>query len=153
MSNEEMESKIEQICEELGITLVWIQADRNCANRAQRGVWVKHIADSGDFAVALHEIGHTQCDPDNRPPNEREQLDAETSAWEWALRRNNDAFDAKGWKRLHESLRQYYNGASDTDHPARRLLEEAETQNADIPRRVTHFATQIYLGRKKKTSL
>ena len=67
MSNEEMKRKIEQICEELGIELVWITVGENCASWDKKSVWLKDINDSGDFAVALHEIGHTQCDPSDKP--------------------------------------------------------------------------------------
>ena len=75
MSKEEMKQKIEQICEELGIDLVWIKAGKNCANRHQKSVWVNDIGDSGDFTVALHEIGHTQCDPHNKQATVRIPVD------------------------------------------------------------------------------
>ena len=153
MSNEEMKRKIEQICEELGIDLVWIKAGKNCANRHQKSVWVNDIGDSGDFTVALHEIGHTQCDPSDKPATPREELDAEFDAWKWARERNGGNFDAAGWKRLHESLGRYYRRVMDTSHPAHQLLTEAERQNDAIRPRVSSFAVKIYFGRKKKTTL
>ena len=154
MSNEEMKQKIEQICEELGIEPpVWIKVGKNCANRRQRRVWVKDIADSGDFAVALHEVGHTQCDSDNERATPREYLDAETNAWKWARERNGGNFDAEGWKRLHESLRQYYYVVMDSSHPAHQLLMEAERQSDDIRPRVSSYAVKINFGGKKNKPL
>jgi hypothetical protein len=149
MSNEEMKQKIEQICEELGIKLEWIKVGENCANRHKRSVWVKDISDSGDFAVALHEIGHTQCDPHNKHATPREELDTDTNAWKWARERNGGNFDAEGWKRLHESLIEYYHLVMDTSHSAHQLLMEAERQNDAIRPRVSSFAVKINFGRKK----
>ena len=153
MSNEEMKRRITQICEELGIKLVWIRDGKNCASRGEKNVRVRHIADTGDFAVALHEIGHTQCDPHIKQATPREVLDTETNAWKWALERNGGNFDAAGWKRLHESLGRYYRRVMDTSHPAHQLLTEAERQNDAIRPRVSSFAVKIYFGRKKKTTL
>jgi hypothetical protein len=153
MSNEEIKQKIEQICEELGIEIVWFKTGKSCANRQKKSVRVKEIGDSGDFAVALHEIGHTQCDPQNKPANPGEVLDAETNAWTWALERNGGNFDAEGWKRLHESLLEYYHCVMDTSHPALQLLMEAVRQNDAIRPQGSSFAVKINFGRKKKTTL
>jgi hypothetical protein len=149
MTNEEMKQKIEDICEELGIQYEWITADDNCANRIQKKVncanrlqkkvWVNKITDTGDYVVALHEIGHVECDPNEERTTYREKLDAETKAWQWALERNNGNFDAQGWKRLHESLWQYYRSVMDPSHSAHQLLMEAERQNQDIRPRVSSF--------------
>lgn len=149
MSNEEMKQKIKQISEELGIELVWIKDGKNRADWRQRSVWVKDIGDTGDFAVALHEIGHTQCDPHNKLATPKEKLDAETNAWKWARERNGGNFDAEGWKRLHESLIRYYNNVRDTSHPAHQLLMEAESHNNNIRQRVSSFAVKINFGCKK----
>ena len=108
MSNEEMKQKIKETCKELRIELVWITLGENCASRGKKSVRLKDISDSGDFAVALHEIGHAQCDPCDKPATPMEKLDAEFDAWKWARERNGGNFDAEGWKRLHKSLRQYY---------------------------------------------
>jgi hypothetical protein len=148
MKNDEMKQKIEEICEELEIELVWIEVGRNCANRGKTCVRLRDIADSGDFAVALHEIGHTHCDPDKEPTTPRETLDAETNAWKWARERNGGIFDSEGWKRLHESLRQYYYAVMDTSHPAYELLMEAQRQNGDIRPRIPSFASEINIGGK-----
>src|SRR5208283_5462162 len=112
------------------INFVWIKdGKKNRATRQPKRVWIKDIADSGDFAVALHEIGHTHCDPDKELTTPTETLDAETNAWKWARERNGGIFDPEGWKRLHESLRQYYYAVMDTSHPAYELLMEAQRQN------------------------
>ncbi|MCU1269942.1 MAG: hypothetical protein JWN74_1236 [Acidobacteriaceae bacterium] len=152
MNSSEMMQKINGICERHGIKIEF-KAGTNCANRREKKVWIKELADSGDFAVALHEIGHAMCDPDKEPASRSELLDAETSAWKWALDSNNNNFDAEGWKRLHESLYQYYSGVMDTSHPAHQLLMRAEEQNDAIrPRVSSYFTGTIKFGGKRNTS-
>lgn len=149
MTTGEMKRKIDKIGEEFEIRIVWIKNGDNCASRQQRTVWVKHIANSGDLVVALHEIGHIHCDARNDSANPHEKLDAETNAWKWALERYNSNFDEQGWKRLHESLRQYYWSVNDTRHPAYKLLMEAEKKCLSIRPRVSSFATNIHLPKQK----
>jgi hypothetical protein len=153
MNSSEMTQKIEEICKEHGIKVEWIKAGANCANRCQKKIWIKEPVDSGDFAVALHEIGHVMCDPDKKPASSLELLDADTNAWKWALERNTNSFDAEGWKRLHESLHQYYSAIMDTSHPAHQLLVRAEEQNEVIQPRVSNYLTgMIKFGGKKNTA-
>jgi hypothetical protein len=150
MNNAEMKQKIDSICKECGITVKWIEAGDNCANRCQKKVWIREIADIGDFAVALHEIRHAMCDPCKEPASHRERLDADTNAWLWALERNSNNFDVEGWKRLHKSLHQYYVGVMDSNHPAHKLLVKAEEQDAGIqPRLSNYFTGPIKFGGRK----
>ena len=66
-------------------------------------IWIKEIEKSGDFAVGLHEVGHVMRDPEHEPKTDRERLDADAKAWQWALGQNSDTFDSTGWMRLHDA--------------------------------------------------
>lgn len=150
MNSAEMKQKIDEICKEYGITAQWIKTGRNCSNRHQKTVWIRKPVDLGDFAVALLEIGHVMCDPDEKPANARERLDTATNAWQWALERNGNDFDLEGWRRLHKSLYQYYSAVMNTNHPAHQLLVRAEQQDAGIrPRVSSYFTGVIKFGGKK----
>jgi hypothetical protein len=147
----ELTQKIVEVCTESDITIEWIKSGENRANGCQKKVWIKEIADSGDFAVALHEIGHAICDPDNASADHLQRLDAETNAWQWALACNNNNFDAEGWNRLHRSLHQYYSIVMDTSHASRKLLVRAEEQDDRIQPRVSSYQSgPLNLGRKKR---
>jgi hypothetical protein len=153
MNIRELTQKIEEICKEYGIKIEWIKSGNNRANSCQKKVWIKEIADSGDFAVALHEIGHAMCDPDNAPADHLQELDADTNAWRWALECNNNNFDAEGWKRLHRSLHQYYSAIMDTSHASHKPLVRAEEQDDRIRPRVSGYPSELLnLGGKKRTS-
>jgi hypothetical protein len=54
--------------EEHEIKPQWIKAGANRGSRQQNKAWIKNLANSGNFAVALHEIGHGLCDPDKNQP-------------------------------------------------------------------------------------
>ena len=153
MKNAELTKKLEDLCAEFGITIEWIPPHaENHANRAENTIWIKDIEDSGDFAAALHEIGHVMRDPDNPPQNHRERLNLETNAWQWALEHNGNDFDAEGWKRLHASLHQYYVSATDLTHPAHDLLARAEERVPTIRPRVSSFAApKLNFAPKKST--
>jgi len=151
MRDSELTKRIELICKEHEIGVEWIKSGDNCANARQKKVWIKEIADSGDFAVALHEIGHVMRDPDNEPADHRQRLDAETNAWLWALEHNDNGFDVAGWRRLHNSLHQYYIAVKDTSHPSHKLLVRAEEQDHEIQPRVSSYASgPLRFGGKKK---
>lgn len=145
-------SKIEEICRKYGITIHSAKSGVNCANREQKTIWINKISDSGDFAAALHEIGHVMCDPERKPQNPREKLDAESNAWQWALKCNGDNFDQKGWSRLHDSLPQYYVALIDISHPAHALLVRAEEKDPNIRPRVSAFGAPSLGSRPKKTT-
>jgi hypothetical protein len=110
----------------------------------------KKIENSGDFADALHEMGHVMRDPNHEPATAREKLEAETNAWQWALESNNNEFDAQQWNRLHRSLHQYYDAVRDTGHVAHRLLVGAEERDPTIRPRVSSFGAPALSSPKEK---
>lgn len=128
----ELKDRIEKICKEKSIKVCWLEQsgiDVNHASKSEQKIWVYQIADKGDFVSALHEIGHTQCDPDNKPRTAREILDVECNAWKWVLDNYREELDRDCWKRLYRSLKQYkdkVNGLPE-DHPVHGLLNEAKT--------------------------
>lgn len=77
MEDPELTTKVQGLCLKHGITINWIKSGENCANRKQQAIWIKEIADSGDFVAALHEIGHVICDLESPPGSDRRKLDAE----------------------------------------------------------------------------
>lgn len=152
MNDHQLASKIKEICKERGITIHPAESGKNRANREQKAIWINEISDSGDFAAALHEIGHVMCDPARPPRNPRETLDAETNAWQWALDYNGDDFDRRGWRRLHDSLHQYYVALMDTSLPAYALLVRAEEKDPGIRSRVSEFGAPSLGSLAKKTT-
>lgn len=152
MEDPELAKQIEEICKKQGITVHPAESGRNCANRKLRAIWIQEIAGTGDFAAALHEIGHVLNDPEDPPQNYREHLDAEAKAWRWALDQENGQFDLAGWNRLHRSLHQYYVAVMDRMHPAYRLLVGAEKRDASIRSRVSRFGAPLLIrGSEKQT--
>lgn len=156
MRNAELIEKLEEIRQKFGITIRWIgpgETNRaNRANRATKTIWIKEVKDSGDFAVGLHEVGHVMCDPEEKPKTDRERLDADTKAWQWALEQNGGNFDADGWTRLHASLHQYYVSVMDPAHPAYKLLVTAEEQVPTIRPKVSSFGAPTFTSLPKKST-
>jgi hypothetical protein len=145
-----MTNQVKRICQKHGITINWMKSGKNRANRKQRAIWITEITDSGDFAAALHEIGHVMRDPEDPPGNYRSKLDAEFKAWQWALDYKNGDFDLPGWNRLHKSLRRYFAYMMDVSHPAYQLLVKAEERDSSLHPRVASFgAPQLTFGSKK----
>ena len=152
MKNSELTKKFKETCKKHRIKVRRIKLGPNRANSKQKTVWIREIADPGDFAAALHEIGHVMCDPYNPPQNHRETLGIETNAWQWALEHNGNNFDAAGWKRLHESLHQYYVSVMDPTHPAHTLLVRAEQHVPTVRCRVSSYGAPRLTSVPKKTS-
>jgi hypothetical protein len=152
MKNAKLTKKFEEICKKHGIKIQWIPSGENHANAEQETVWIREIADSGDFAVALHEAGHVMRDPDQEPLSDRAKLDADLNAWQWALELNNNDFDAAGWMRLHDSLNAYYSAVMDTAHPAHDLLARARQQVPTIRSRVSSFGAPTLASLSKRSS-
>jgi hypothetical protein len=152
MTNSELTEKFEDICRIHNINVQYVESGENHANKQERTVWVRKIADTGDFAAALHEVGHVMCDPDSKPQNHLEQLDIETKAWQWALNCHGNNVDGAWWKRLHESLRQYYVAVMDCTHPAYALLVEAEGHVTNIRSKVSSFGAPSPISFSKKSS-
>jgi hypothetical protein len=151
MEDPELAKRIEEICKKLGIAVHSAKSGRNCANRKTSAIWIRAIADAGDFAAALHEIGHVLNDPENPPHDHRERLDAEANAWQWALDHESGDFDLPAWIRLHSSLHEYYVAVMDPAHPAHTLLVEAEKRDATIRPRVSSFGVpRLTLGSRKQ---
>jgi len=148
----ELTKKVEEICQQHGIAIKWIESGNNRANSKQKTIWINDISDSGSFAAALHEIGHVMRDPESPPANEREKLDVETNAWQWALQSNNNDFDAAGWNTLHHSLHQYYAAVMDTTHRAHDLLVRAEQHVPTIRSRVSGYGAPSLTSVPKKTT-
>src|SRR5208282_1132234 len=134
MSNKSVQAQltenIKKICGEHGIAPIWLKDcgidDRNRANKKQKKIWVRNIRDKGDYAAALHEIGHVIRDPDECDP--LAVLNANLNAWKWARDNHGHEFDDKSWKRLHSSLSKYKADVSDLAdaHEVHDLLKEAE---------------------------
>lgn len=131
-TSRKLTQKIEKICEQLGIRVEWLAITSPTPNRAcksERKISVRKIDDSGDYAAALHEIGHVINDPDVKSANALEILGTELNAWKWALENYRPDFDDKCWKRLHASLSQYKDRvhAVPHEHPVHSFLKEAES--------------------------
>lgn len=153
MRNAELTEKLEEIRQKFEITIQWIgPGETNRANRATQTIWIKEVKDSGDFAVGLHEVGHVMCDPEEEPKTDRERLDADTKAWQWALEQNGGNFDPDGWSRLHASLHQYYVSVMDPAHPAYKLLVTAEEQMPTIRLKVSSFGAPTFTSLPKKST-
>jgi hypothetical protein len=152
MKNAELTKKLQDICARFGITIQWIRPwEKNCANRAKKTIWIKEISDSGDFAAALHEIGHVMRDPDTEPQTDRGILDKEANAWQWALEQNGNNFGEPGWKRLHKSLHEYYVSAKDLTHAAHDLLTRAEESVPTIRKKASLFGAPPLHSSPKKS--
>jgi hypothetical protein len=150
MKNSELTKKINEICKAHGIKIHWMKFGKNRANRKEPTIWVDEISDSGDFAAALHEIGHAMCDPDTEPRTDAQILTKETNAWQWALEQNGNNFDEAGWKRLHKSLHEYYVSARDMAHPAHALLVRAEETVPTIRKKASIFGAPLLHSSPKK---
>jgi hypothetical protein len=139
ISPAKLTQKIQKICEELNIHVKWQPKTSpvvNHASKAARTIWVQEIDGLGDYAAALHEIGHVLNDPATKPASPLQCLQTETKAWKWAVENYSYESDDELWTRLYRSLSQYKDRVSDlsSDHPAHALLKEAERRVPSLNR-------------------
>jgi|HubBroStandDraft_6_1064221.scaffolds.fasta_scaffold804956_2 hypothetical protein len=114
MQTQEMKDDIEEICKGLNVKVTWLELTDpgvNCANAKAKIIKVRKISNTGDYAAALHEIGHTQCDADHKPEPGEGSVLQECRGWQWAIDQRGCNFDSAAWRRIGNGLGEYLNKA------------------------------------------
>ena len=104
-----LKNDVEAICEQLGIEVHWYPIEEcavNWGHSKERKINVRKIYNGGDYAAALHEIGHVECDAEEKPQGVLLLLQ-ECRAWQWAIERAKDRFDSAAWQRVGNDLESY----------------------------------------------
>jgi len=110
MQIQEMKGDIGEICKRLNVKVTWLKPTDlgvNCANAKAKVIKVREISNTGDYAAALHEIGHTQCDADHKPEPGEGSVLQECRAWQWAIDQRGPKFDSAAWGRIGNGLKKY----------------------------------------------
>ena len=120
----ELTKDIENICTQLNIKWKWFGIEEckvNCANAKKRLINVGKISNLGDYAAALHEIAHVECDPDEEPKPGMDKILNECKAWQWAIEKSEErghTYDARAWRRIGHSLEEYLEHSNITKEQA-----------------------------------
>ncbi len=97
-----LQEHIEFLASTHGVTVDWRKRTNARSWRKTRRVRLQFIHHAGNYAIALHELGHVLgCNSGSRCNKERQ-------AWEWALAHAiPQSFDVAAWKTMYKSLFSY----------------------------------------------
>jgi hypothetical protein len=139
---------IDEICVQHGINTHWVPFGKNWANKELREIQVEEITCTGNYAAALHEIGHIFCDQESKPNDPLGELTQQCRAWQWAIDKRQACFDGQCWRRMHADLREYARPVRDipTEHAFHALVALAETNAPDI----NPYGTPSFKSSKRK---
>ena len=131
-----LQEHIEFLASTHGVTVDWRKRTNARAWRKTRRVRLQFIRHAGNYAIALHELGHVLgCNSGSRCNKERQ-------AWEWALAHAiPGSFEVMGWAAMYLSMFSYIEWAG-----ARQYREHARPVVPDSKFMALFYAAKARAG-------